>query len=307
MVIGVDVGGTKISAGLLTLSGRIVATANEVTTPSGPLLAEVITGVVEELKSRVDGPIGAVGVGLPGVLDKSRGSLLEATHITRSVGLPLKQLLEDSVGLPVVLANDAGAAAWGEACIGAGRGTLDLICLTVGTGLGGGLVSGGQLHRGLFEPGHMILEVGGRQCRCSRRGCLEAYVSGTALAAEAKIFRVQPANTEVVTGSAITAAAQAGDEWALLVFEKVGQRLGRALALLASIIEPTRFIIGGGVSDAGELLLRPTRAAYYEYAFRVPNRPLAEVVKAELGNSAGFAGAALLAAADSGQLAPVAH
>ncbi len=207
--------------------------------------------------------------------------------------------------------NDANAMAWGEARYGAGRGEDHLVCVTVGTGIGGGLVLGGEVYRGRFgigaEFGHMRVVPDGRRCGCGNRGCWEQYASGRALVSEAReLAAVAPAlagrllelaggRVGGINGPQVTQAAREGDPAALECFNAVGSWLGQGLADLAASLDPGRFVIGGGVSAAGDLLLDPARAAYGTALTGRGHRPVAEIRVAELGPEAGLVGAADLA------------
>ncbi len=224
---------------------------------------------------------------------------------------PLQALLQRRLGLPVVVENDANTAAWAEVRFGAGRGVDHVVTLTVGTGIGGGIVVNGQLLRGQFgaaaEFGHLTVVPGGRRCGCGLQGCWEQYASGRALEREAQdLARVSPAKAgellrlaggrpEDITGRLVTRAAVAGDVAALQCFEVIGTWLGRGLAGLAAILDPGLFVIGGGVSAAGELLRVPASAAFRQYLTGGSHRPVAELRIAELGPEAGLIGAADLA------------
>jgi glucokinase len=224
---------------------------------------------------------------------------------------PLKELVERRVGLPVVVENDANAAAWGEAVFGGGRGERFIVCVTVGTGIGGGIVVDGELYRGRWgiaaEVGHYRVEPNGRPCGCGNRGCWEQYASGNALVREARwrsaeqredaalMLSLGDGTPEGVVGAHITEAARLGDPVAIASFEACGKWLGQGLADLSAILDPGCFVIGGGVSEAGELLLGPARRAYTEALTGRAHRPHAEVRPALLGNDAGLVGAADLA------------
>jgi glucokinase len=204
--------------------------------------------------------------------------------------------------------NDANAAAWGEYRFGAGRGHRDLLCLTIGTGIGGGLVAEDMLYRGTFgiagEFGHMQVVQDGYRCGCGNRGCWEQYASGRALVREARdiaaiwpvygarLLELGDGEPVGITGPEVTAAAREGDPAALECFQIVGTWLGQGIADLAAILDPGRYVIGGGVSDAGELLLGPAREAYRARLTGRGYRPEATIVQAELGPLAGLVGAA---------------
>jgi glucokinase len=210
-----------------------------------------------------------------------------------------------------VVENDANAAAWGENRFGAGRDETDLVCVTVGTGIGGGIVIDDRLYRGRFgiggEIGHMQVVADGRLCGCGQRGCWEQYASGNALVREAReraaeargeatiLLRMGDGTPEMITGRHVTEAARLGDEVALAAFATVGRWLGQGLADLVAVLDPGRFIIGGGVSEAGDLVLEPARTSFEALLTGRDVRPIAQVVLAELGNDAGLVGAADLA------------
>ena len=207
--------------------------------------------------------------------------------------------------------NDANAAAWGEFRFGAGRDAHDLVAVTVGTGIGGGIVLSDRLVRGAFgmaaEFGHLVRVPDGRLCGCGKRGCWEQYASGNALLRKARELAAERRNEahtlldlgdgtpEGVTGKHITVAARDGDPVALEAFSRIGRWLGTGLADVAALLDPAMFVIGGGVSEAGELLLAPTRVAFVSALVAAGHRPHAQVVAAELGNDAGLVGAADLA------------
>jgi glucokinase len=211
----------------------------------------------------------------------------------------------------VVVENDANAAAWGENRFGAGRDETDLVCVTVGTGIGGGIVVEDRLYRGRFgiggEIGHMQVVADGRLCGCGQRGCWEQYASGNALVRDAReraaesrteasvLLHMGDGTPEMITGRHVTEAARLGDEVALAAFATVGRWLGQGMADLVAVLDPGRFIIGGGVSEAGDLVLRPAREAFEALLTGREVRPVAQVVLAELGNDAGLVGAADLA------------
>jgi glucokinase len=223
----------------------------------------------------------------------------------------LRAAVEQRTGLPVVVENDANAAAWGETRFGAGHGQPFTVTLTVGTGLGGGVVLGGQLIRGAFgaaaEVGHMILVPDGRPCGCGLRGCWEQYASGRALVTEAReraarsptsarlLLELANGRPESITGPMVTMGAVAGDPVALESFRAVGAWLGHGMADLAAILDPRVFIIGGGVSEAGELLVDPARETFQAKLTARSHRPTAAVRVAQLGQDAGLIGAADLA------------
>src|SRR3954468_19768847 len=324
LAIGVDVGGTKIAAGLVDEDGRVTATTRRDTPSTDPdKIEEAITDVVRDLAD--DRDVEAVGLAAAWLVDGARSTVLFAPNLAWRRE-PLREKVEKRCGLPVVVENDANAAAWGEARFGAGRGEPFVVMLTVGTGLGGGIVVDGHMYRGrngiAAEFGHMTVEEGGRRCGCGRavgggggarrcgcgsRGCWERYASGTALVREAEeLATVSPATSarllelaggqpEHITGRDITRAAQEGDEAALECFAVIGMWLGHGMAALAAAFDPGMFVLGGGVAEAGEVLRAPTARALEARLTAPSYRPWPRVTMAELGSSAGIVGAADLA------------
>jgi glucokinase len=309
LTVGVDVGGTKVAAGVLDEHGGIVEKLKRSTPAASPgRTATVIGDVVTELLSRHAAT--AVGIGAAGFIAESGDSVLFAPNLAWR-NEPLKKQVQERVGLPVLVENDANAAAWAEVVLGAARGHRDAVLISVGTGIGAGFVLGGELYRGGFgvagEPGHYRVVPDGRLCGCGNRGCWERYASGSALVAEAREFARRSPDAAVrllqlgggvpegIGGPQVTAAATEGDAGARRCFDIVGRWLGEGLADLAAILDPGCFIIGGGVSDAGELLLRPARAAFASGLTGRFYRPFAQIRRAELGADAGLIGAADLA------------
>ncbi|KAB2342954.1 ROK family glucokinase [Actinomadura rudentiformis] len=310
LTIGVDVGGTKVAAGVVDDRGTILEKVRRPTPSTNPKeTAEVIAEVVDLLKGKFE-DVSAVGLGTAGFVDETRSTVLFAPNLAWR-DEPIKQKVEEQVGLPVVVENDANATAWGEARFGAGRGEDFLVLITLGTGIGCGIIINGELYRGRFgigaEAGHFRVVPDGRRCGCGNRGCWEQYASGNALVHEAReLARVSPAMAgrllelgdgwpEGISGPEITEAAREGDKAALECFRTVAQWTGQGLADLAAILDPGAFIIGGGLSDAGDLLLDPVRAAFGDALTGRGHRPVADIRIAELGSAAGIVGAADLA------------
>lgn len=309
LACGVDVGGTKIAGGVIDLDGRVLEELR-VTSPATDTEAieDAIAGLVTELRSRHD--IAAVGVGAAGYIDKHRAVVMFAPNIAwRNVDL--KAELEERVHLPVVVENDANAAAWGEFTYGAGHDVDDLLLVTVGTGVGGGVVLDGELYRGAFgvgaEIGHMRVVPGGFLCGCGNHGCFEQYASGSALVRETRaavlggsllardLLERAGGDPDRIDGPLISQAAQEGDAFAIEQLAVVGRWLGEGIASLAAVLDPAVVVIGGGVSEAGDLLLEPTRAAFAGQLTGRGHRPMLEIRRARLGNRAGLIGAADLA------------
>jgi glucokinase len=309
LTIGVDVGGTKVLAGVVDENGEILARSRRPTPSTSPAeTADAIADAVSELRQGRD--IDAVGIGAAGWIDETRSRVLFAPNLAWREE-PLRDIVEARIGLPVVVENDANAAAWGEHRFGAGRGQGHLILITVGTGIGCGIILDGVLYRGRFgvggEPGHVRVVPDGRPCGCGNSGCWEQYCSGRALEREARdliagggsggeaLLARAGGDVDQITGPFVTTAAMDGDEAALACFAIVGGWLGQGLADLAATLDPGCFVIGGGVSEAGDLLLLPARKRFQETLTGRGHRPFAEIVIAELSQEAGLVGAADLA------------
>jgi glucokinase len=316
LVVGVDIGGTKVIAGVVTAAGEILDTVRAGTpdrSQSPQAVEDTIYDVVQSLRERHD--VRAVGIGAAGFVDADRSCVLFAPHLSWRRE-PLKAKMAARLELPVVVENDANAAAWAECRFGAGRGEQQLVCVTLGTGIGGAVVSDGLLLRGQHglagEFGHMQVVEGGHRCECGNRGCWEQYASGNALVRDARelVLANSPVahdlqqrvgdDPSLLTGPLVTQAARDGDPAAVELFDDVGRWLGVGLANLAAALDPALFVIGGGVSEAGELLLRPARESYRKTLTGRGYRPEARIERAELGAEAGLIGAAELAR-DSGR------
>ena len=309
LTIGVDVGGTKILGGVVDEDGTVLTRTRRPTPGSDPQdVEDAIAAVVEDLRREHE--VEAVGIGAAGFVDLARARLLFAPNLSWR-DEPLRDEVQDRVGLPVVVENDGNAAAWAEHRFGAGRGEQHLVVLTVGTGIGSGVVLDGSLYRGRSgigpEAGHLQVVEGGRRCGCGLDGCWEQYCSGRALLREAReIADVRPVHgarlrelgdgrPEGIEAPEVTAAAREGDPAALECFARIGHWLGQGLADLAALLDPGGFVVGGGVADAGELLLAPARATLAERLTGGAHRPHPWVRAALLGNEAGLVGAADLA------------
>ncbi|MGK4578725.1 ROK family glucokinase [Kitasatospora sp. HPMI-4] len=308
LTIGVDIGASKIAAGVVDDAGRILRRVR-VTTPQEPgRVAAAVCGVVRAVRGGHQ--VAAVGLGAAGFVDEKRATVLFAKHIGWEFE-PLGAVVEKELDLPVTVENDANAAAWGEARFGAGRGEDPVVCVTVGTGIGGGLVVNGGLYRGRYgvaaEFGHLPLVPGGLVCGCGNRGCWEMYGSGTALVREARalvaagaptaapLLRRAGGTADGLTGPLLTQAAREGDQAALGLFAALGRWLGVGLAALAGALDPACIVIGGGVGAAGDLLLDRVRESFGRHLTGRGHRPEAAVRPAELGNDAGLVGVADLA------------
>jgi glucokinase len=270
-------------------------------------------GIVTAVQQLLDRhQVASVGLAVAGFVDEKRSTLRFAPNLPM-VERPLRDVVGALVGVPVVVENDANAAAWGEFRFGGGRGNTDVVLITVGTGLGGGVVLSGELMRGAFgaagEFGHVRMVPGGLPCGCGNHGCWEQYTSGSALIREARFLaRARPQDAarllelaggdpEDITGRMITRAAQEGDPAARGLLAELGRWLGEGIADLANVLDPAAVVVGGGVSEAGDLLIGPARAAYEKGLTGARYRPRADIRLAALGPDAGVVGAADLARA----------
>ncbi len=308
--IGLDVGGTALKAGLVSADGTVLSTASLDTEAAGGVdhvlqrLVELIQRLAGDANSR-GLLIEAVGVGVPGTLSRSQGTVIAPPNLPGWRNVPIVERLSVATGYRIVLDNDANNAALGEFRCGAGRGVQNMVMITLGTGIGGGMVFNGRLWRGAFENageiGHMIIFVGGRRCGCGQQGCLEAYASATATVARAA-ERIESGETsnlrelldrgEVLTTERIVEAASAGDALAREVWEETCRYLAVGCLNVQHLINPERIVLAGGMSAAGELLLRPVMEAIDQLGAELFGDP-SEVRIAELGNDAGFIGSAL--------------
>lgn len=308
VAIGIDVGGTKIAGGAVDGAGGVVARRQIPTEPAdaGATVAGIVK-VARELLAAAPAAA-AVGVGAAALID-SGGVIVGAPNLAWR-NLHLRSLLEDRLGVRVVVDNDVNVAVWAEHLWGAGRGAARLVMFALGTGIGGGIVIDGRLERGAHglgaELGHMIVERGGPRCACGNDGCLEALASGTAIArmaseriaghAESAVLAAAGGDASAITGEIVGAAAIEGDAFARDLLEEAGRALGVGLANAANIFDPDRIVVGGGVlAGTGDLILAPALEAMRSMVVEGRNRPEIPVVPAALGTDAGLIGAAALA------------
>lgn len=308
LTIGVDIGGTKIAAGVVDEQGEILERVKLATPHDSAQVAATIAEAVRTVRQGHE--VEAVGLGAAGFVSADRATVLFAANMSWR-NEPLRERIEGLIDLPVVVENDANVAAWGEARFGAGEGKDNVVLLTIGTGVGGGVIIGGRLLRGHFgigaELGHYRAVPDGLPCGCGQHGCIEQYASGSALTRWVKkaaaneperakiLLGLGDGTPDGIVGAHITVAARDGDPVALDGFTEVGTWIGQAMADMTAILDPGVIILGGGVSEAGEILAAPARKAYVEKAPASGQRPLAEVVIATLGPDAGIIGAADLA------------
>ena len=302
--VGIDIGGTKV-AGLRVAEDGSVLERRERPTPADdvPATVETVAGLAAGL---AEGGGEAVGVGAAGMVDFAAGTLRYAPNLAwREV--PLRDLVSERTGLPCVVDNDANVAAWAEYRFGAARDFRHVLLVTVGTGIGGGIVADGALFRGAHgfaaEIGHIIVEPDGPPCGCGNRGCWEQVASGRALdrLARAEVQRDPSGRIAVLAagdqaaGRHVSEAAREGDPAAVAVFATVGRRLGEGIAGLVNVLDPEVVVVGGGVAEEGAILLDPARAAFVEAVEAPEHRPEVPILPAALGNDAGAIGAAALA------------
>lgn len=318
--IGADLGGTNIRLALVDPEGGVSEPYRYPTPPGGEAAAIVETlaqGIrVLQHQARAHGiRLAGCGLGVAGLVDGQAGLVYTAPNVAGFQNLPLKKLLEEKVDVPVTLENDANAAAFAEYWLGAGRGVSSLICLTLGTGIGSGIILEGKLLRGASgaagEAGHMAVEAEGERCGCGARGCFEAYVSATAILRDARaalargegtslreLFGTRP---EALSTKDVCDAARAGDPVARGILERAGRYLGVGLASLVNLLNPDLITLAGGLAAAGDLLLQPALAELERRAFAVL-LCRTRVELSALADTAGMLGAAGLVLADGGHL-----
>ncbi|MGW0583826.1 ROK family glucokinase, partial [Streptomyces sp. NPDC002920] len=276
LTVGVDLGGTKIAAGAVDPAGEVVSRVR-IPTPRDPdRIADTIAEAVQRVRRGWD-DVRAVGVGAAGYVDAERSTVRFAPNLGWH-DKAIRDIVQEATGLPVVVENDANAAAWGEFVHGAGAGHDDMLMVMTGTGFGGGIISRGRLFRGRFgmagEIGHYRAVPDGLPCPCGQHGCMEQYASGAAHTRRAReMAAADPGRAAAVLalgdgtpaglqGPHVTEAARRGDPFSLEVFARSGRWLGQALADLASVLDPSVLVIGGGLGDTGELIRRPAEVSY---------------------------------------------
>jgi glucokinase len=304
--VGVDIGGTKVLG--VRVSGGEVAEGLKVATPAD---GREIAGVLADVVARLAGPdpLSSVGIGVPGLVDSS-GTLRFSPHRPALVGVPLRGMLAERLGTaPTWIGNDSTAAGWAEWRFGASRDAGDALMVTLGTGIGGGIISGGRLNAGAHgfagEFGHMVVDPAGPRCPCGQQGCWERYASGSGLgwmareaahAGEAaRVVELAGGDPEAVRGEHVTIAAAEGDQPAIAVMDRFAWWLALGLANLAAIFDPELIVLGGGVIEAASVLLAPVRRAFDSLLEGGAHRPRIRFAAAGLGERAGAVGAAVLA------------
>jgi len=310
LTIGLDIGGTKINGGVVDGDGVILVKGRKDTPAHDPAaIVDEAADLIRELSTGLT--IDAVGVACAAFINRSGSMVLFSPNLAWR-DEPLKQRLESVLDLPVVIENDANAAAWGEFRFGAAAEVDDMVMVTVGTGIGGGIVVDGVLLRGAFgvaaELGHMRAVPDGIRCGCGNRGCWEQYASGSALLREARelvasgtphaarLSELCAGDPAALSGPDITRAAAEGDPAAVELLADLGAWIGEGMASVAAVLDPELIVLGGGVSEAGALLIDPALAAFRRQLTGRGHRPEARFALASLGNDAGIVGVADLAA-----------
>jgi glucokinase len=312
-VLAIDLGGTKIFAAIISNKGQVMAKERCLTLANeGPGVAinQILSAIDRLLSQRnIDlSQLDSISVGAAGAIDFDKGLVTSSPHLPGWHDVPLRDIVKGKYKVNTFLINDASAAALGEHHFGAGQGVDNLILLTVGTGIGGGIIINGRLYSGASgsagEIGHMTIDVNGPRCDCGNNGCLEALVSGTAVAKEAikrirqgersSLTEIVGGKIENITAEEVSIAAQAGDSLAAEVILKAATYLGVGIANLVNIFNPEMIIIGGGIAKMGDLLLNPARQVVRERAFQLSAQAV-QIVSAQLGDDAGVLGAAVFA------------
>jgi glucokinase len=307
-VLGIDIGGTKLAAGVVDAEGRMLA-RDEVPTHAADGLEPVLDRIVSLGRALLSGPVAAaaavrrIGVGCAGPVDLKAGLVLQPPNLPGWTRVPLRERLERAFGLPIVLENDANAAALGELRYGAGRGARSIVYLTVSTGIGGGIILDGRIWHGVKdaagEIGHITVDPDGDRCGCGNRGCLEAISSGTSIARRAREMMASRRPSELARVAAPTAAdvvrcAREGDPLASEVWDRAVRYLGIGVAAVITTLAPERIVIGGGVSRAGDALFEPLREHVRRLVKLVPVDSI-PILPATLGPDVGILGAAAVA------------
>lgn len=309
--VGIDIGGTKIAGALVSADGEI-AHREQVETPEEDTAAilDATAELISTLEDAAGGEVAGIGMACAGFVDGAHGRLWFAPNLPWR-DLDVVDEVARRVGRDVLVENDANAAAWGEYRHGSGRDCRDMLLATVGTGVGGGCIIDDRLLRGAHgiggEIGHITIDPHGPRCGCGNDGCLEVFASGTALERTARELIASDetkgaglrdrcgGTPEELTGQDVTELARAGDEGAIALFTDLGTRLGEGLASVCAVLDPALVVIGGGVVEAGPLLLDPVSEAFAAHLIGRGHRPSPEVVAASLGNDAGLVGVATLA------------
>lgn len=306
--VGVDIGGTGLKVGLVDEQGEFLTEKKCKTRRGAENVISDIVGLIRSVCSESPAAPVAVGIGCPGLINSKNGEVVYSNNLDWH-NVPIKEIIQKEVGMPAFITNDANAAALGECFCGAGKKYDSMIMITLGTGVGSGIVVGGKLFEGNMgsgvELGHEVICVGGEKCTCGRRGCFEAYSSATALIRFAKRAMKKDENSllwqkcggdeEKVDGIAIFAAVRDGDKTAAKVVKKYIYYLSEGLANITNAFHPQALVLGGGICAAGDVFLKPLKKRVDKYTYGGADFAPVDLIIAELGNKAGICGAAKLA------------
>jgi glucokinase len=304
-IVGIDLGGTNLKAGIVDTGGKILHRLSVKThSDADPQIIsnqilELVAEIIRSAQVKAPDMIG-IGLGSPGLVDKKGETILFSPNLPRWRNIPIKRMVSERFSKPCVLENDANAAAWGEKWAGAGREAGSLVMLTLGTGVGGGIVIDNKLWRGAnnvaAEIGHMVIQTDGPQCNCGNRGCVEVYASATGMVRRFKellktgipsLLKV----SDEITAKMINDAALQGDKASLDVINETGRYLGIALVNIMHVLNPEMIVLAGGMIGSGELLMNPIRQVTTQRAFEASYKDT-KIVFSQLGNDAGIIGAA---------------
>lgn len=304
-IIGIDLGGTNLKAGIVDTDGKILHRLSTKTNShadsqiiSNQILL-LIAEIIQSARIKESDMIG-VGLGSPGLVDKRGETILFSPNLPRWRNVPIKRIVAERFSKPCVLENDANAAAWGEKWAGAGKEVRSLVMLTLGTGIGGGIVIDNKLWRGASnvaaEIGHMVIQMDGPQCNCGNRGCVEVYASATGMVRRFKeVLKSGKFSSlkisDEITARMISDAAFQGDRESLDIIEETGRYLGIALINIMHVLNPEMIVLAGGMIGSGELLMNPIRQVTQRGAFEASYKDT-KIVFSQLGNDAGIIGAA---------------
>lgn len=307
--IGIDLGGTNIAVGLVSEEGKIVGKKSVKTNAKRPFkdilkdMSDCVLSLLEELNVSLD-EVNSIGIGTPGSVDSKNGVLIYANNFAEKENIRMREIIQSYIDKPVYMTNDANAAALGEVVAGAAKGYKNVVVITLGTGVGGGIIINGQLYEGQYsagaELGHIMLIHGGEQCSCGRKGCWEAYASATALIRQTKrAMELHPesymneiATLDNVSGRTAFIAAKHGDFAGKAVVDKYTQYIAEGLVDIINIFRPEILIIGGGICNEGDYLLNPIREFLRKHSYGGDLHPEQKLAVAALGNDAGIIGAA---------------
>ena len=309
--IGIDLGGTNIAVGLVSEEGKIIAKKSVKTNSQRPFkeilkdMADCVIDLLKEQNVSLDDVV-SIGIGTPGSVDSEHGILVYANNFKEKENIKMREIIQSYIDKPVYMTNDANAAALGEVVAGAAKGYKNVVVITLGTGVGGGVIINGQLYEGQYsagaELGHIMLIHDGEQCSCGRKGCWEAYASATALIRQTKkameehpdSYMNKIATLDNVSGRTAFIAAKNGDAAGQAVVDKYIQYISEGLVDIINIFRPEILIIGGGICNEGEYLLKPIREFLRKHSYGGARHPEQKLAVAALGNDAGIIGAAFL-------------